>query len=133
MASKKHNEVMILGVVFLLLGFAMLLLNGNGNLLFGRQQDDFTSSPGRFVLLKDAEGEIVGAADIGAHERVHLGAADDPAFNGSADEPGSSSMSGFLRIYDFDFIKALMIIFFAAGSLLVLVSNIRISRTGRHY
>ena len=114
MRIKKHNDVLILGVLFLLLGVGMLLLDGNVKLFSGRQSDEFGSSPGRIVLLRDAEGEVLGFTEIGAGDRI-----DYKAMNES-------------QGYVFDFSNALTILFFTAGGLLLLASGIKV-RSKRSY
>lgn len=114
MRVKKHNDVLILGVVFLLLGVGMLLLGRGGGLFSGIRKDDFASSPGRVVLLRDSEGEVMGITEIGAAEHIDYNAVNEP------------------QGYVFDFSNALTILFFTAGGLLLLASGIKV-RSKRKY
>lgn len=125
MVRKRHNEVMILGVIFLLLGLLLFFLDGKDSILWSQNLTDH-SSANSVVIVRDSEGPVAILDAPTKKERINHNAADDPAFKGTRESQSEGSLREFLGLYDADPITALKIIFLAAGGILLAVSYIKV-------
>lgn len=136
MARKSHNNVLILGVVFLIAGAVLFIAGGNASTLRFGNSGGFSSevSGNRVLVIRDSDGEVAGQIlSPYSRDRINHNAADDPAFQNLEGGPEEGSLGEFLGLYDFNLMTAFTILFLVAGSLLVIVSNIRFKPKKRYY
>ena len=135
MVRKRHNNVLILGTILLLIGGGLFLAGRKGATLRFKRPNVITmeQSRERVFVMRDSEGEISGQiyAPI-AREHINHNAADDPAFQGLDSRHADGSTGDFLGMYDFNLLNALTIIFLSAGGLLVIASRIRLHPKKRY-
>ena len=136
MARKRHNSVLILGVLFLLIGTGLFFAGGRSASFHRGRANAFTSDDDgtKVLIIRDGDGEIAGQIYApSGREQINHNAADDPAFQGLEGGPKEGSFGDFLGLYDFNIMTAFTIIFMSAGGILVLISSIKTSPKKRYY